>query len=440
MSDGAPSPPDLAKGTAVGDYVVERKIGEGGMGQVYAGVQPQIGKQVAIKVLAADLLGDDRAMQRLLEEARAVNRIRHPNIVDIFAFGTLPDQRPYFVMEFLDGEDLETTLAKDSLSKGDMVRLLEQLCQALAAAHDAGFVHRDLKPENLWVARPPSAPPMIKILDFGIAKNLAPSSPSLTGGGEVLGTPNYMAPEQVLAKTVDARTDVYSLGVILYQIFAGVLPFDDDNVYSIVAKHVTQSPTPLSKHRPVPDGIEKVVMSCLAKEPDERPQTVRQLWQALAPGLEEWQGEARGRRRSAAALAPTRLSVETGLAGRATQRPGPPDSQATVPPLQQPPHATTVRKRPRLWQTAGAALVLVAAAATWVSSRSKQSAGSLPPPVPVELPKLTNAHPERPPGQVTTMPDAGAQEARDGATASPPEPRPRTQPRKRSSPHAPVLL
>jgi len=258
------------------------------MGQVYAGEQPMIGKQVAIKVLSSDLVQDQSLVQRLLEEARAVNLIHHPNIIDIFAFGTLPDRRPYFVMEYLEGEDLEAALCRDAVSRADLTALIEQLCQTLAAAHAAGFVHRDLKPENLWLARKPDHTLFLKILDFGIAKNTRLSSPSLTTNGQVLGTAHYMAPEQALARTVDGRTDIYSMGVILYRILAGVLPFDDPNVYAVVTKHVTEPPRPLSFHRKVPSDVERVVMRCLAKDPAQRPQTVSQLWSEMRPALEAW--------------------------------------------------------------------------------------------------------------------------------------------------------
>ena len=270
--------PELEPGTAVGEYVVTRKIGAGGMGEVYAGEQPLIGKQVAIKVLSPKLLQDQSTARRLLEEARAVNQIRHPNIIDIFSFGFLPDGRPYYVMELLEGENLETALGRGCLNPSAVLTLMDQLCQTLQAAHAAGFVHRDLKPENLWLVRRADRTLFLKVLDFGIAKNIHPASPSLTTSGQVLGTAQYMAPEQALARPVDARTDIYAIGIILYQILAGVLPFDDPNAFNVVAKQVAEQPKPISAHRPIAADLDAIVMRCLAKDPAERPQTIDALW------------------------------------------------------------------------------------------------------------------------------------------------------------------
>jgi len=214
MSGGAVKLPDLEPGTLVGEYLVKRKIGEGGMGQVYAGEQPMIGKQVAIKVLSSQFAQDPSLVQRLLDEARAVNLIRHPNIIDIFSFGKLPDHRPYFVMEYLEGENLEDALARNALTPADLASLVEQLCQTLGAAHDAGFVHRDLKPENLWLQRKPDHTLFLKILDFGIAKNTRLPPSGLTAHGQVLGTAHYMAPEQAMARAIDSSSAIDKCGML----------------------------------------------------------------------------------------------------------------------------------------------------------------------------------------------------------------------------------
>ena len=311
---------DLEEGTNVGEYVVMCKIGEGGMGQVYAGEQPMIGKQVAIKVLSSELAQDPSLEQRLLEEARAVNLIRHPNIIDIFSFGTLPDGRPYFVMEYLEGENLEDALCHNTLLATDLTALVEQLCQGLGAAHAAGFVHRDLKPENLWLVRRPEHPPFLKILDFGIAKNTRLPAPGLTTNGQVMGTAHYMAPEQVLAQGVDARTDIYAVGVILYRILAGVLPFDALSTYAIVSKHVSEQAQPISSHRAVPAELEAVVMRCLAKDPAERPQTASQLWRELKPALQVGQAVRSDVGLAETLWAPAQSSTVVGPSGAAESR------------------------------------------------------------------------------------------------------------------------
>jgi serine/threonine-protein kinase len=292
MSDDSSSDQDLPGGTQVGEYVIERKLGEGGMGSVYAGVQPLIGKQVAIKVVAAMWARNEQVTKRFLEEARAVNQIRHPHIIDIFSFGVLPDGRPYFVMEFLQGESLEDALEKGHITGREVVLLMHQLCDALGAAHAAGFVHRDLKPENLWIARLPNQEVSLKILDFGIAKNLSMPNAKVTVDGQILGTAQYMAPEQAMSTTVDGRTDVYALGVILYRILTGALPFDGETAYAVVTKHVTEAPVPLSRLRPIQPALEAVVLDCLAKNPAQRPQSVGDLWARLEPELEDWAGPA----------------------------------------------------------------------------------------------------------------------------------------------------
>jgi serine/threonine-protein kinase len=168
---------ELSPGTTVGEYIVQRKLGEGGMGTVYAGEQPTIGKLVAIKVLAPRCADDPELLRRFVEEARAANRIRHPHIIDIFSFGQFPDGRLYFVMEFLDGESMAEAIDKGTLDPNELRRLLSQICGALEASHQVGIVHRDLKPENIWIARPPHGASYVKLLDFGIAERSIPRAP-----------------------------------------------------------------------------------------------------------------------------------------------------------------------------------------------------------------------------------------------------------------------
>jgi len=331
MSDAASSDQDLPGGTQVGEYVIERKLGEGGMGSVYAGVQPLIGKQVAIKVVAAMWARNEQVTKRFLEEARAVNQIRHPHIIDIFSFGVLPDGRPYFVMEFLQGESLEDALEKGHITGREVVLLMHQLCDALGAAHAAGFVHRDLKPENLWIARLPNQEPSLKILDFGIAKNLSVPNAKMTVDGQILGTAQYMAPEQAMATPVDGRTDVYALGVILYRILTGSLPFDGESAYAVVTKHVTEAPVPLSRLRPIQPALEAVVLDCLAKNPAQRPASVGELWARLEPELEDWAGPvvvSPGRSASTGAARPVRSPTSARTTPLAAS-----SSRASIPPV-----------------------------------------------------------------------------------------------------------
>jgi eukaryotic-like serine/threonine-protein kinase len=296
----APEPPasagihgggeDLAPGTLVGEYRVEQELGRGGMGVVYAARHPVIGKRVAIKVLASQLCNDPALVRRFVDEARAVNKIGHQNIVDIFAFGQLggPNHpRHYFVMEYLDGETLAARLAREpGIPDGELCRLLVQTADALEAAHRERIVHRDLKPENLWIAKPRHGLSFIKVLDFGIAKLL-----ELTGGrnvteaGSVIGTPHFMAPEQCLGESVDHRADIYAFGVLLYQAFARKLPFEGRTFAEIVAQKVTGPARRPSALRPLPSALDDLIVACLDKDPAKRPQSAAEVGRRLASAL-----------------------------------------------------------------------------------------------------------------------------------------------------------
>jgi serine/threonine-protein kinase len=269
---------ELPPGFAVGEYRVERLLGRGGMGAVYAARQPEIDARVAIKVLAAELSRDPRLLQRFVDEARAVNKIRHPNIIDIFSFGRLPDGRHHFVMEYLEGETLAARLARGPLPPTEARRLLLQICEALEAAHAERIVHRDLKPDNLWIATPRHGAPYAKVLDFGIAKLLDERDASLaTQTGVAMGTAYYMAPEQCRGEAVDHRADVYSMGVILYEMWTGRLPFEGPSFVAVVAQHITATPPAPSSIRPVPARLERLILRCLEKDPAARPASAREL-------------------------------------------------------------------------------------------------------------------------------------------------------------------
>jgi serine/threonine-protein kinase len=258
-------------GAMVGEYRVDKEIGRGGMGAVYAAAHPVIGKRVAIKVLAPALSADPSVVKRFIDEARAANKIGHPNIIDIFSFGQLPDGRHYFVMEYLEGETLGGRLERGSLGGAEARRFLVQICEALAAAHAEKIVHRDLN----------------KVLDFGIAKLIEQGeSNSTTQTGTVMGTPYYMSPEQCTGRGVDHRTDIYALGVMLYRIFAGRLPFEGESFAEVVAQQLTTPPAPPSRHANVAPGLEALILACLEKDPGRRPQTAAELARRLAEALE----------------------------------------------------------------------------------------------------------------------------------------------------------
>jgi serine/threonine protein kinase len=273
---------DLPPGYVVGEYRVGQVLGRGGMGVVYAGTQPVIEKSVAIKVLDLELSTDPSLVRRFLDEARAVNRIRHPNIIDIFSFGQLADGRQYFVMEYLEGRTLGERLQAGDLALADFPPLLAQICDALDAAHSESIVHRDLKPENIWIVEPKRGRPFVKLLDFGIAKLLSAGEQSTTQTGMVMGTPQYMSPEQCHGRAVDHRTDIYALGVILYQIWTGRLPFRGEVFVEILTKQLTQVPERPSTHATLPPALDELIMRCLAKEPEARPQSARELGEELS--------------------------------------------------------------------------------------------------------------------------------------------------------------
>jgi serine/threonine-protein kinase len=267
---------ELKAGQQVGEYVVERKLGEGGMAMVYAGVHPLIGKRVAIKVLSPSLASEPDIVRRFIDEARAVNTIGHRHIVDIFSFQRLPDGRHYFVMELLDGQPLTKRLAdrKAPLEWREAIEICSQVCSAISAAHQRGIVHRDLKPDNLYLVRSPEGD-YVKVLDFGIAK-LTGEGPDIkrTATGIPMGTPLYMSPEQTSGKGVDHRTDVYALGIMMYEIISGQPPFDSDNYVEILHAHLSKPPPPLPKNCQVHPELEALVMRMMTKRPDERPATM----------------------------------------------------------------------------------------------------------------------------------------------------------------------
>jgi serine/threonine-protein kinase len=276
---------DPLLGRMVGSYRIEKRLGRGGMGAVYAAVQPSIGSTVAIKVLHRKYAEDKAIVERFFNEARAVNLIGHENIVRIFDFGHLEEGMPYFVMELLKGWSL-SDLCGSSHPPEEVVPLVIQIARALGAAHAAGVVHRDLKPDNVFIVNTDEGR-RVKVLDFGIAKLMTLPGVRHTESGAILGSARYLSPEQAGGEgsKVSPRSDIYSLGVILFELLCGRLPFEATTYGDLLVAQRTQiPPEPRSLVESIPDWLSAVVLRCLAKDPLVRFDSMEALGTALLAG------------------------------------------------------------------------------------------------------------------------------------------------------------
>ena len=287
-------------------YRVEALIGEGGMGKVFRARQLALDKPVVLKVLRQSLLSDERTVARFQREAKAASRLNHPNSISILDFGQAEDGALFIAMEFVPGQDLHQVLSRDwPLPEARVVRIVSQVLSALSDAHGAGVIHRDLKPENIMLEQRRNDPDFVKVLDFGIAKITDASGedgPALTRAGFVCGTPEYMSPEQARGAQLDHRSDLYAVGVILYQLTTGLLPFESDSAVGFATKHLTEEPPPPSRRRPearISPGLERLILRTLSKDPNDRPANAEAFKAELvAVDRERRRGDASARRPS----------------------------------------------------------------------------------------------------------------------------------------------
>jgi len=272
--------------TLADKYHLTTLLGQGGMGAVYRGEHVVIGKKVAVKFLHADLAGNEEVVKRFYREAQAAAAIGHDSIIDVLDVGVSPNGEPYLVMEYLEGESLGDMLARTGpVDLAAALGVVEPALRALSAAHAKGIVHRDLKPDNIFVVRQSSGPPKIKLIDFGISKFAeGGNAEKLTQTGSVMGTPSYMAPEQARgASALDHRADLYSMGVILYEMLTGKLPFSGGNFTELIINILTIEPIPPAQAHPgFPIEATPIVMRALAKDPAARFQTAEEMIAEMA--------------------------------------------------------------------------------------------------------------------------------------------------------------
>jgi serine/threonine-protein kinase len=273
---------------AKGKYQLVRLLGEGGGGQVYVGEQTALGKRLAIKVLAPEYARNEALVRRFLREARAAARVEHENVIQILDFGATGTGTAYIGMEFLEGEDLGDLLEREGALPWPRVKTMAlQICRALHMAHSKGVIHRDLKPENCYRVEHRGNADRIKVLDFGIAKIFGDErqpQQSLSNTGQVFGTPEYMSPEQAEGQKVDARSDIYAMGIILFEMVTGAVPFSSPVSFmsTLVMQVEAEPPKPsLTAPGALPEGVDELVLRALAKSPDDRFPSMKELAEAL---------------------------------------------------------------------------------------------------------------------------------------------------------------
>src|SRR5256885_944043 len=283
LRSAAPGGASDLVGQVIADrYHIVKKLGEGGMGQVYLGEHVKMGRRSAIKVMNPSMVHDPDPVARFNREASNASRITHPNVCAIYDFGETPDGLIYLAMEFIEGEPLTDLLERDgALPVPRAAGIFLQVADALQAAHDLGIVHRDLKPDNIMLTRRKGGEEAVKVVDFGIAKAIggdqAGAGQKVTKTGLVVGTPEFMSPEQLSGDTLDGRSDLYSLALVFYRMLTGKLPFEATTVQETMIKRLTDEPATLTQSRPdlsFPPGLQPLLDTPLARTPAERYQSV----------------------------------------------------------------------------------------------------------------------------------------------------------------------
>ena len=287
---------EVREARRLGQYVLERKLGEGGMGEVYLARHGMMRRPTAVKLLRVDRAGEIN-LRRFEREVQLTARLTHPNTITIFDYGRTHDGVFYYAMELLDGATLERIVAVDGAqSPGRVVRIVAMVCGALTEAHAIGLIHRDIKPANIMLCTQGGERDVVKLLDFGLVKEFeVDRDVKLTGASAVVGTPQYMAPESILhPDSVDARTDIYALGAVAYYLLAGVDVFNGKSMVEICGQHLHQQPQPLSARGvAIPAELDAIVLACLEKDPQRRPQSADELRRRVeACTVELWDSES----------------------------------------------------------------------------------------------------------------------------------------------------